>query len=84
MKFHGTARVSEIGALLVPKNCIEFHGTTRVSEFGALQVTWNSMESVFVFFNGTVCIINTVSLWIKLRGYFRFPILMPIIFSFAV
>ena len=59
MEFHGTARVSEIGALLVPWNSMEllvssklaqfhssmeFHGTARVSEIGALQVPWNSME----------------------------------------
>ena len=36
MEFHGTARVSEIGALQVPWNSMEFHGTARVSEIGAL------------------------------------------------
>ena len=35
-EFHGTARVSEIGALQVPWNSMEFHGTARVSEIGAL------------------------------------------------
>ena len=49
MEYHGTARVSEIGALEVPWNSMEFHGTARVSEIGALQVPWNSME-----FHGTV------------------------------
>ena len=44
MEFHGTARVSKIGALLVPWNFMEFHGTARVSEIGALQIPWNSME----------------------------------------
>ena len=44
MEFHGTARVSEIGALLVPWNSMEFHGNARVSEIGALQVPLNSME----------------------------------------
>ena len=44
MEFHGTARVSEIGALEVPWNSMEFHGTARVSEIGALQVPRNSME----------------------------------------
>ena len=44
MEFHGTARVSEIGALKVPWNSTEFHGTARVSEIGALLVPWNSME----------------------------------------
>ena len=43
MESHGTARVSEIGALLVPRNSMEFLGTARVSEIGALQVPWNSM-----------------------------------------
>ena len=44
MEFHGTARVSEIGALLVQWNSMEFHGTARVIEIGALEVPWNSME----------------------------------------
>ena len=44
MEFHGTARVSEMGALQVPWNSTEFHGTARISEIGALQVPWNSME----------------------------------------
>ena len=35
MEFHGTARVIEIGALLVPWNSMEFHGTSRVSKIGA-------------------------------------------------
>ena len=48
MEFHGTARVSEIGAFSVPWNSMEFHGTARVSEIGALIVPWNSME-----FHGT-------------------------------
>ena len=48
MEFHGTSRVSEIGALQDLWNSMEFHGTSRVSEFGALQVPWNSME-----FHGT-------------------------------
>ena len=48
MEFHGTARVSEIGALHVPWNSMEFHGTTRVSEIRTLQVPWNSTE-----FHGT-------------------------------
>ena len=38
MEFHGTARVSEIGALQVPWNSMEFHGTAHVSEIGAPQV----------------------------------------------
>ena len=44
MEFHGTSRVNEIGALLVPWNSMEFHGTAHVSEIGALEVPWNSME----------------------------------------
>ena len=44
MEFHGTARVIEIGALLVPWNSMEFHGTAHVSEIGAPEVPWNSME----------------------------------------
>ena len=44
IEFHGTARVSEIGALKVPWNSTEFHGTARVSEIGELLVPWNSME----------------------------------------
>ena len=55
MKFHGTAGVSEIGALQVPWNSMEllmssklahpkFHGIARVSEIGAHQSLWNSME----------------------------------------
>ena len=47
MDFHeirGTTRVSEIGALEVPRISMEFHGTARVSEIGAIQVPWNSME----------------------------------------
>ena len=44
MEFHGTSRVSEIGALQVPWNSMKFHGTARVSEIDALQVPWNSME----------------------------------------
>ena len=43
MEFHGTAGVSEIGALQVPWNSMEFHGTARVSEIGAPQVP-SSME----------------------------------------
>ena len=53
MEFH--ARVSEIGAFLVPWNCLcqlywrtpscmEFYGTARVIEIGAPEVPWNSME----------------------------------------
>ena len=38
MEFHGTAGVSEIGALQAPWNSMEFHGTARISEIGALQV----------------------------------------------
>ena len=52
MEFHGTARVSEIGALEVPWNCscqrncrilssMEFHGTARVNKIGGLLVPWN-------------------------------------------
>ena len=41
---HGTARVSEIGALQVPWNSMEFHGTALFSEIGALQVPWKSVE----------------------------------------
>ena len=44
MEFHGTARVSEIGVLLVPWNSMDFHGTARVIEIGILLVPWNSME----------------------------------------
>ena len=44
MEFHGTSRVSEIGALQVPWNSMEFHGTARVIEIGAPKVPWNSME----------------------------------------
>ena len=44
MELHGTSRVIEIGALLVPWNSMEFHGTSSVSEIGALRVPWNSME----------------------------------------
>ena len=44
MEFHGTARVSEIGALYVPWNSMEFHETALVIEIGALLVPWNSME----------------------------------------
>ena len=55
MEFHGTARVIEIGTLLVPWNSMKllvlaklahpkFHGIARVSEIGAFQVPWNSME----------------------------------------
>ena len=44
MEFHGTFRVSEIGAIQVPWNSMEFHGTSRVSEIGAPKVPWNSME----------------------------------------
>ena len=46
MEFHGTARVIEIGALLIPWNSMEFQWTARVIEIGALQVPWNSMELV--------------------------------------
>ena len=53
MEFHGTARVSEIGAFKVPWNSMEFHGTARVSEIGALQVPSNSME-----FHGTAHVIE--------------------------
>ena len=55
MEYHGTARVSEIGALEVPWNSMEFHGTARVSEIRALQVPWNSME-----FHGTARVIELV------------------------
>ena len=48
MKFHGTARVIEIGAPKVPWNSMEFHGTALVIENGTLLVPWNSME-----FHGT-------------------------------
>ena len=48
MEFHGTARVSEIGALQVPWNFRGFHGTARASEIGAPQVPWIYME-----FHGT-------------------------------
>ena len=56
MEFHGTARVSEIGATQNQWNSMwnfscqrnwhtsssmEFHGTARVSEIGALLVPWN-------------------------------------------
>ena len=56
MEFHGTAHVSEIGAMEVlarvseigthqdPWNSMEFHGTAGVSEIGAPQVPWNSRE----------------------------------------
>ena len=37
MIFHGTSRVSEIGAFKVPWNSMEFNGTARVSEIGAFQ-----------------------------------------------
>ena len=48
MEFHGTARVIEIGAYLIPWNSMEFHGNARVIEISALLVPWNSME-----FHGT-------------------------------
>ena len=38
MEFHRSARVSVIGALLVPGNSMEFHGTARVIEIVALEV----------------------------------------------
>ena len=44
VEFHGTAGVSEIGALQVPRNSMEIHGTARVIEIGAPKVPWNSME----------------------------------------
>ena len=47
-KFHGTSRVSEIGAPKVPWNSMEFHGTAHVIEISALLVPWISME-----FHGT-------------------------------
>ena len=53
MEFHGTARVSKIGALQVPWNSMEFHGTVRVIEIGVFQVPWNSME-----FHGTALVIE--------------------------
>ena len=37
-KFHGTARVIEIGAPKVPWNSMKFHGTALVIEIGALLV----------------------------------------------
>ena len=44
MEYHGTAHVSEIGALEVPWNSMEFHEIARFIEYGALLVPWNSME----------------------------------------
>ena len=71
MEFHGTARVNEIGALLVPWNSIEFHGTARVSEIGALHGALHGTASVssmefngtyFFLFDWTIGISNTPSL----------------------
>ena len=47
MEFHGTARVSEIGALQVPWNSMELLVGAKLAHFkfhGIQQVPWNSME----------------------------------------
>ena len=71
------------------------------SKFGALQVPWNFTKLLasaklahskfhgipwfFFKFNGTICIINTVSLkfWIEFRGIVSLQILMTIISNFV-
>ena len=77
MEFHGTARVSEIGALQVPWNSMEFHGTAGVS----------SME-----FHGTflcylleplVSSMHWVLKWYKIPWNLSFKILMKIVFNCA-
>ena len=44
MEFHGTSRVSEIGALQVPWNSMEFHGTLESSKLAHPKshgIPWN-------------------------------------------
>ena len=44
MEFHGTARVSEIGALHIPWNSMELLMSAKLAHFKFHGIPWNSME----------------------------------------
>ena len=74
MEFHGTARVIEIGALLVPWNSMEL----------LVSVPWNSMEpNVCYLMEPLVSSIHWVLNWDRIPWNLSFEIVKKIIFNCA-
>ena len=68
MEFHGTARVSEIGALEIPWNSMELIMSSKLVHLKFHGIPWNCWcqfhgipWNLFLLFNGTIGIINTLS-----------------------
>ena len=57
MEFHGTPRVSEIGALQIPRNSLELLVSAKLTHSSSME-----FHEIFFSLNGTICIIK---IWIE-------------------